>query len=62
MTCCFKRCRRLSDLNYMGKDICDYHWEKLCNSNDENKLLKEIGLERVDGKVVKLKKKSSVSE
>jgi hypothetical protein len=55
--CSFKKCKRPAEINYMGKDICDFHWEKLCESGfSENKMLSEIGLVRIDGKVAKIKR------
>lgn len=46
--CEFPRCRNLSDLGYIGHDICSIHWNQLCESDSktEKRLLKKIGLER----------------
>lgn len=56
MKCSFKSCKKTSCMEYLGKEICWQHWEKICDAGPlENKLLKELGLIRIDGKVVKLK-------
>lgn len=28
--CCVKKCRRESGVVYMGRGVCDFHWEKIC--------------------------------
>ncbi len=46
--CNFPRCRNLSDLRYIGHEICSMHWEQLCgaDSRTEKRLLRKIGLKR----------------
>jgi len=48
MMCCFPRCRNIAALRYIGRDICDTHWEKIAGSDGktEKGLLAKIGLER----------------
>lgn len=55
--CEFPRCKNPTDLRYMGRDICNDHWVKVCegDSKTENRLLKKLGLVRNDGVVVCLK-------
>lgn len=52
--CDFPKCRNIADMGYMGRDICNDHWEKICESDGktENKLLKKIGLVRNGGFVI----------
>ena len=44
-------------MGYIGREICNDHWEKLCESDSktENRLLKKLGLIRNDGVVVCIK-------
>lgn len=46
--CDFPRCKNLSDLKYIGKNICNTHWAKLCSTDGktEKSLLKKICLVR----------------
>ncbi len=46
--CCFPRCNNITTLRYMGRDICDVHWEKIAGSDGktEKGLLAKIGLTR----------------
>lgn len=47
--CDFPRCRNLSDLVYIGHNICSLHWIELCRADDsktEKRLLKKIKLTR----------------
>lgn len=58
--CDFPRCRIIATLGYIGRAICDDHWEQLCNadSKTEKRLLKKIGLVRnKSGAVVPIKRK-----
>lgn len=52
--CNFPRCRNLSDLRYIGHEICNIHWEQLCESDSktEKRLLRKIGLIREKNKAV----------
>ena len=43
MRCEIKHCRGESILNYMGKEICEKHWQKHCNDNEFD-LAKEFNL------------------
>jgi len=45
--CDWKSCKRESTLTYLGKELCNDHWNKLCEMQDENKgkaARKKIGL------------------
>ena len=46
--CDFPRCRGYDYLIYLGKPICQKHWEQICeaNSKTEKRLLKKIGMIR----------------
>lgn len=53
--CSFPRCRQISDLVYIGRELCHAHYEQICEADNstEKRLLKKIGLMRNnDGKVV----------
>ena len=55
--CDFPRCRNLSDLRYIGCEICIIHWNQLCgaDSKTEKRLLKKIGLKRAkNGSVMEI--------
>jgi len=41
--CCIKGCKRLADLNYLGKGVCDTHWVLIC------KIEADTGLEVAKG-------------
>ena len=60
MSCVFSRCKQPISFVYLGKEICDQHWAKLCNAKDkdaENKILAEINLCRgSNGQVMSLRK------
>lgn len=32
--CQVKKCKRSSEVIYLGREVCDYHWEKHCDSED----------------------------
>ena len=55
--CDFPKCKYLVDMRYIGRGICNDHWERLCeaDSKTENRLLGKIGLVRNGGFVVCIK-------
>lgn len=57
--CDFPKCRNLTELVYIGRNVCNKHWGQLCeaDSKTEKRLLKKIGLVRNDNGVVVLKNK-----
>jgi hypothetical protein len=52
--CDFPKCRNLTELMYIGRNVCCLHWEQLCSadSTTEKKLLRKIYLVRNDDGVV----------
>ena len=45
--CCWPRCKEWAEINYLGKLLCQNHWLKFCQMEDEGKLKqarKKIGL------------------
>lgn len=59
--CDFPRCKNFSDLGYIGRNICNMHWEQLCEaeSKTEKRLLKKIGLVRnKSGAVVPIRREN----
>jgi len=53
--CNFPKCKNKATLGYIGRGICEEHWQKLCDANSkiEKKMLLKIGLKRdKNGKVV----------
>lgn len=46
--CDFPRCKNLEDFGYIGRNICDIHWNELCSadSKTEKRMLKRISLVR----------------
>lgn len=59
-TCDIPKCKQSDHYSYIGKDLCEKHWQQLCESYDkgpavENKLLARINLRRnKDGVVVQI--------
>lgn len=56
--CDFPRCKLLSDVGYIGCNLCYIHWEQIAKSTGktEKGLLKKIGLIRhKNGKVILVK-------
>ncbi len=52
--CDFPKCKNLTELVYIGRNVCNKHWEQLCevDSKTEKRLLRKIRLVRNDGGVV----------
>lgn len=46
--CSFPKCHNLPNMGYIGRPICNEHWNKLCSvdSKTEKRWLKKIGLVR----------------
>jgi len=46
--CDFPRCKGWDTFVYINKDICQEHWNQLCeaDSKTEKRMLKKIGLKR----------------
>jgi hypothetical protein len=46
--CEFPKCRCYAELRYIGRNICNAHWEQLCEADckTEKRLLKKINLVR----------------
>ena len=45
--CCWPKCKQWADMNYLSKLLCQNHWLKYCQMEDEGKLKqarKKIGL------------------
>ena len=54
MTCDVKRCKRLEDITWLGINLCDHHWGKLCDE--------ELPLYTIKGTIKKDEKGQNVIE
>ena len=54
MICKYPKCKYEDDITYMGKELCNDHWEQLSNlnGNKEQKFLLILGLMRNKDKEV----------
>jgi hypothetical protein len=57
--CQFPRCRQEAHLIYIGRAVCDRHWDLLCETEAvdlaaEDGLLHALGLRRVNGEVLEI--------
>ena len=63
--CDFPRCRQLASCTYIGRGVCEFHWEEICSLDckTEKRALKKLGLVRDnDGSVVPIMEKSDGQE
>jgi len=42
--CQYRKCKEKSNLCYLGKGLCDKHWEKLCEL-DIKEMHRKLGIE-----------------
>lgn len=53
--CDYPHCKSPGSVIYIDSELCNKHWHDIAVSEDEEevKLLRKIGLKRVDGVVIK---------
>ena len=56
--CCWPRCKAEYVMTYLGRTLCDEHWERVCvlgEAGNVNELVRRLGLprERVEATITR---------